>query len=66
MDFVIENMKDEDWLDVKTIYEEGIATGDATFDIEAPSWEQWDKSHLAKGRLVVKLSDEVACKLFSP
>jgi phosphinothricin acetyltransferase len=37
---------------VKTIYEMGIATGPATFQTEAPSWEEWDKSHLKNCRLV--------------
>lgn len=37
---------------VKEIYEHGIATGNATFQTEAPSWEDWDKSHLPICRLV--------------
>src|SRR5258708_6731246 len=37
---------------VKEIYEQGIATGNATFQTEAPSWDEWDKSHLANCRLV--------------
>ena len=37
---------------VKEIYEHGIATGNATFQTEAPSWEEWDKSHLNHCRLV--------------
>lgn len=38
--------------EVKDIYELGIATGNATFQTEAPSWEEWDKSHLKDDRLV--------------
>jgi len=34
------------------IYEHGIATGNATFQAEAPRWEEWDKSHLNNCRLV--------------
>jgi L-amino acid N-acyltransferase YncA len=41
-----------DWPAVRSIYEEGIATGDATFETEAPSWASWDAKHLADGRLV--------------
>jgi phosphinothricin acetyltransferase len=37
---------------VREIYEHGIATGNATFQTEAPSWEEWDKSHLPTCRLV--------------
>lgn len=40
------------WEEVKTIYLEGIATGQATFQTEAPSWEEWDKAHLSSCRLV--------------
>ena len=41
-----------DWPAVRAIYEEGIATGNATFETAAPDWEAWDKGHLAAGRLV--------------
>ncbi len=43
-----------DWNAVKEIYEEGIATGNATFQQFAPEWEDWDKSHLQHSRLIVK------------
>jgi L-amino acid N-acyltransferase YncA len=59
MDFTIEKMKDEDWLAVKAIYKEGIATGNATFEADAPDWEQWDEHHLRDCRLVVKSAEEI-------
>jgi L-amino acid N-acyltransferase YncA len=37
---------------VKEIYELGIITGNATFETSAPTWEVWDKNHLASSRLV--------------
>ena len=37
---------------VKEIYEHGIASGNATFETQAPTWEEWDKSHMKKCRLV--------------
>lgn len=40
------------WESVKAIYELGIATGIATFETKAPTWETWDKSHLSFGRFV--------------
>ncbi|MDB5235499.1 MAG: hypothetical protein JWR44_2492 [Hymenobacter sp.] len=40
------------WPQVRAIYEQGLATGNATFQTEAPSWEDWDKGHLAHSRLV--------------
>ncbi len=42
----------EHWTAVKAIYEEGIATGNATFQTEAPEWSVWDNAHLPHSRLV--------------
>jgi L-amino acid N-acyltransferase YncA len=42
----------DDWAEVRHIYLEGIATGNATFETEAPSWEKWDSGHLRDCRLV--------------
>ncbi len=49
---MIREMTAADWPAVKRIYEEGIATGFATFETEAPSYEEWDATHLAACRLV--------------
>lgn len=48
----IRAMAPADWSEVVEIYREGIATGHATFNTEAPSWEDWDRGHLADCRLV--------------
>ena len=50
----------EDWDAVRAIYAEGIATGQATFEVEAPTWDIWDSSHLPFGRLVARQGDEIA------
>ena len=55
----IEPMQLDDWPSVKTIYEEGIATGNATFETEAPPYSSWDAAHLKDGRLVAKIDDTV-------
>jgi phosphinothricin acetyltransferase len=52
-------MTPEHWPDVKRIYEEGIATGNATFQTAAPSWEEWDGSHLTHSRLVAIDGDRI-------
>src|SRR5882724_12578832 len=52
MDVRIEAMTPTDWDHVRLIYLEGIATGQATFETQAPSWEAWDASHLPFARLV--------------
>jgi L-amino acid N-acyltransferase YncA len=46
-----------DWAAVRAVYEEGLATGQATFQTETPSWELWDASHLSVARLVACLPD---------
>src|ERR1700722_17185976 len=43
-----------DWPSVRAIYEEGIATGNATFEKSAPEWERWDSAHLPHCRLVAR------------
>jgi L-amino acid N-acyltransferase YncA len=45
-------MSPDNWLEVKRIYLEGIATGKATFQTDAPSWEDWDKGHIGDCRFV--------------
>ena len=47
------------WEEVKNIYLQGIATGHATFQTGAPTWEEWDKGHLATCRLVATQADAV-------
>lgn len=57
---VIGQVRPSDWEQVRAIYLEGIATGNATFETEAPSWEAWNSSHLPFARLVARFSDGVA------
>jgi phosphinothricin acetyltransferase len=53
-------MRGEDWDTVRAIYREGIATGNATFETDAPAWEAWDNGHLRACRLVAKTDGRVA------
>ena len=50
----VDQMRASDWEQVHAIYLEGVRTGDATFETEAPSWERWDEGHLLFGRLVLR------------
>jgi phosphinothricin acetyltransferase len=56
---VIGPMAATDWDAVRAIYAEGIATGNATFETEAPSWPAWDGAHLREHRLVARRDGEV-------
>jgi L-amino acid N-acyltransferase YncA len=59
MTFVIDEMRATDWEQVRRIYVEGIATGHATFETEAPEWEQWDAGHLPHSRLVARAAEGI-------
>lgn len=59
MEYKIDVMKPSDWEQVKSIYLEGIKTGLATFQTEAPSWGNWDKGHLSSCRLVARSGSEI-------
>ena len=48
-----------DWTDVERIYAAGIATGNATFETQTPSWDSWDSSHRQDLRFVAVLHGEV-------
>ena len=50
----IRTLRPADWPHVREIYEEGIETGHATFEAEAPPWEDWDAKHIQLCRLVVE------------
>ncbi len=40
---------------VLAIYAEGLATGEATFETEVPTWAAWDAGHLQDCRLVARV-----------
>jgi phosphinothricin acetyltransferase len=56
---VIEAMHPTDWEQVRAIYLEGIATGNATFETDAPDWKRWHASHLSFGRLVARVDNKL-------
>ncbi len=60
MDYHVEPMRREDWEQVRAIYEEGIATENATFEPVVPDWKTWDSAHVAEPRLVVRANGQVA------
>ncbi len=53
-DIAIASMTASDWDDVRRIYAEGIATGNATMETSPPPWESWDKAHRPDCRLVAR------------
>jgi L-amino acid N-acyltransferase YncA len=47
----IKPIQESDYFAIAKIYLQGIATGHATFQTEAPEWDAWNKSHLSFCRL---------------
>jgi L-amino acid N-acyltransferase YncA len=56
---VIRLMSPEDWDSVRSIYEEGILTRNATFETNSPEWDLWNQRHLPACRLVACAEDSV-------
>ena len=55
----IDTLQPSDWERVRVIYAEGIATGNATFETDTPTWQAWDAAHLPVPRLVARDADVV-------
>jgi phosphinothricin acetyltransferase len=47
------------WASVRSIYLEGIATGNATFQQTAPEWKEWDEEHLRVCRTIARTVQEI-------
>ncbi len=52
--FRIDALDSADWPAVRAIFEEGIATRQATFETAAPDWEGWNAAHRPDCRLVAR------------
>ena len=55
----IRNFEQNDFDSVKDIYQQGIDTGNATFETQAKEWDEWDSSMLQVCRLVAVENDRV-------
>ncbi|MCC7563288.1 MAG: GNAT family N-acetyltransferase [Methanobacterium sp.] len=52
-------MKSSDWDQVSLIYQEGIKTGDATFEKSIPSWDLWVSNHISGCNLVARSENRI-------
>jgi phosphinothricin acetyltransferase len=57
---VVQPLEQRHYPAVARIYAQGIATGNATLQTEAPDWQTWDAGHLSHSRLVVLAQGEIA------
>jgi phosphinothricin acetyltransferase len=58
VDMTIRDLEPLDWPEVARIFEEGIRSGNATFELEPPPWETWDAAH-SETRIVAELDSRV-------
>src|SRR4029079_3144704 len=56
---LIEQMRAQHWPAVELIYAQGLATGNASFETESPSWEEFKAAHLPGHLLVALEADAV-------
>ena len=54
LDVKIRDLEPLDWPEVGRIFEDGIRSGNATFELEPPAWEAWDAAH-SEIRVVAQL-----------
>jgi L-amino acid N-acyltransferase YncA len=59
MNFTIDAMLGDDWDAVRGIYQEGLATGNASFETEAPAWDAWNAKYHAHSRFVARAEGRV-------
>jgi phosphinothricin acetyltransferase len=52
-------MTDEHGPEVLAIYQAGLDTGNASFEVRAPDWPRWNAGHLAAHRFVALDADRV-------
>ena len=48
-----------DWETASKIYQEGINTGNATFETKVPNWDAWDSDHLKNCRIVASIENKI-------
>ena len=59
MEYRIDKMVSDDWDQVRSIYLDGIVTGNATFESKVPDWDNWDSSHMQNCRLVARARNTI-------
>ncbi|ATE55191.1 helix-turn-helix domain-containing GNAT family N-acetyltransferase [Actinosynnema pretiosum] len=59
-DVTVRAMTDDDWTDVRRVYAEGLATGNATFETEVPTRRALEAKWLAGHRWVAEIDGRLA------
>lgn len=53
------NIIPEHYAQIEAIYLQGIASGHATFQTAAPTWQEWNKGHLPFCRIAAVLGNDI-------
>ncbi|MEI6866493.1 GNAT family N-acetyltransferase [Flavicella sp.] len=56
---VFRKLKETDWEQVSKIYQEGLNTGNATFETNMPNWNDWNNGHLKNCRIIAELDNKI-------
>ncbi|MFC5624059.1 GNAT family N-acetyltransferase [Algoriphagus winogradskyi] len=59
MKLIYRPMTADDWTNVAEIYRQGIETGNATFQQEIPTWDEWNNGHIKSCRIVAEIDNEI-------
>jgi phosphinothricin acetyltransferase len=59
MTFTVDALRAGDWDAVRRIYQQGLDTGNASFETQAPAWEAWTAKHHPHSRFVVRAEGHV-------
>jgi L-amino acid N-acyltransferase YncA len=62
----IRDLTEADWPAVAAIWADGIATGNATFETDVPSWQEFERTRLRAHRLVAVDGDVVGWAALTP
>jgi L-amino acid N-acyltransferase YncA len=56
---MIRKLEESDAIAVLDIYQQGLDTGEASFETRAPNWTTWDEKHHRFGRLLAEQNDQI-------
>jgi len=62
----IRGLTEADWAAVAAIWADGIATGNATFETEVPSWDEFERTRLPGHRLVAVDGEVIGWAALTP
>lgn len=59
MKIKLQPMNKNDWEEVSKIYQEGLDTGNASFETIVPNWSEWNKGHLKDCRIIAEIDNKI-------